>query len=144
MALLFLDVDHFKRVNDSLGHDMGDALLRQVAERLRDCVRESDTIARLGGDEFTLILGSLNDGACAGTIAQKILAKLAEPFMLGDQPSHVSGSIGITLFPADASDAEGLLRNADQAMYGSKKAGRGRYRYYMLPGTAIGAVGRQV
>lgn len=148
MALLFLDVDHFKHVNDSLGHDMGDSLLRQVAERLRECVRESDTIARLGGDEFTLILGGLSDADCAGAIAQKILTRLAEPFMLGDQRSCISGSIGITLYSADAGDpdsagnasvAESLLRNADQAMYASKKAGRGRYRYFSEPGTRNGS-----
>ncbi len=130
MALLFLDLDHFKLVNDSLGHDMGDLLLQQAADRLRECVRESDTIARLGGDEFTLILNNLNDSDRVGAIAQKILWKLAEPFKLGNEQAYVSGSIGITLYPADATDAEGLLKNADQAMYGSKKAGRGRYQYF--------------
>ena len=130
MALLFLDLDHFKLVNDSLGHDMGDLLLRQAADRLRDCVRESDTIARLGGDEFTLILCNLTDSDRVGAIAQKILWKLAEPFTLGSEQAYVAGSIGITLYPADAADAEGLLKNADQAMYGSKKAGRGRYQYF--------------
>ncbi len=130
MALLFLDLDHFKLVNDSLGHDMGDLLLQQAAERLRECVRESDTIARLGGDEFTLILTNLNDSDRVGAIAQKILWKLAEPFTLGNEQAYVSGSIGITMYPSDATDAEGLLKNADQAMYGSKKAGRGRYQYF--------------
>jgi diguanylate cyclase (GGDEF)-like protein/PAS domain S-box-containing protein len=130
MALLFLDLDHFKLVNDSLGHDMGDLLLRQAAERLRECVRESDTIARLGGDEFTLILTNLSDSDRVGAIAQKILWKLADPFTLGNEQAYVAGSIGITLYPADATDAEGLLKNADQAMYGSKKAGRGRYQYF--------------
>jgi diguanylate cyclase (GGDEF)-like protein/PAS domain S-box-containing protein len=130
MALLFLDLDHFKVVNDSLGHDMGDLLLRQAADRLRECVRESDTIARLGGDEFTLILTNLSDSDRVGAIAQKILWKLAKPFTLGSDQAYVSGSIGITLYPADATDAEGLLKNADQAMYGSKKAGRGRYQYF--------------
>jgi diguanylate cyclase (GGDEF)-like protein/PAS domain S-box-containing protein len=130
MALLFLDLDHFKLVNDSLGHDMGDLLLQQAADRLRECVRESDTIARLGGDEFTLILNNLTDSGRVGAIAQKILWRLAEPFTLGNEQAYVSGSVGITLYPADATDAEGLLKNADQAMYGSKKAGRGRYQYF--------------
>jgi diguanylate cyclase (GGDEF)-like protein/PAS domain S-box-containing protein len=130
MALLFLDLDHFKVVNDSLGHDMGDLLLRQAADRLRECVRESDTIARLGGGEFTLILTNLSDSDRVGAIAQKILWKLAGPFTLGNEQAYVSGSIGITLYPVDAMDAEGLLKNADQAMYGSKKAGRGRYQYF--------------
>jgi diguanylate cyclase (GGDEF)-like protein len=130
MALLFLDLDHFKLVNDSLGHDMGDLLLRLAADRLRECVRESDTIARLGGDEFTLILTNLSDSDRVGAIAQKILWKLAEPFTLDSDQAYVSGSIGITLYPNDATDAEGLLKNADQAMYGSKKAGRGRYQYF--------------
>jgi diguanylate cyclase (GGDEF)-like protein/PAS domain S-box-containing protein len=130
MALLFLDLDHFKLVNDSLGHDMGDLLLQQAAGRLRECVRESDTISRLGGDEFTLILTNLSDSDRVGAIAQKILWKLTEPFTLGNEQAFVSASIGITLYPADAGDAEGLLKNADQAMYGSKKAGRGRYQYF--------------
>jgi diguanylate cyclase (GGDEF)-like protein/PAS domain S-box-containing protein len=130
MALLFIDLDHFKVVNDSLGHDMGDLLLQQTAQRLRECVRETDTIARLGGDEFTLILGNLVDTDRVGAIAQKILWKLAEPFKLGNEQAYVSGSIGITFYPADAGDAEGLLRNADQAMYGSKKAGRNRYQHF--------------
>ncbi|MEY4640889.1 MAG: hypothetical protein RLZZ227_883 [Pseudomonadota bacterium] len=130
LALLFLDLDHFKLVNDSLGHDMGDLLLQQAAERLRDCVRESDTIARLGGDEFTLILTNLTDSDRVGAIAQKILWKLAEPFQLGNEQASVSASIGITLYPADAVDAEGLLKNADQAMYDSKKARRGCYQYF--------------
>lgn len=130
MALLFLDLDHFKVVNDSLGHDKGDQLLQQAADRLRECVRETDTVARLGGDEFTLILNNLTDSDRVGAIAQKILWKLAEPFTLDSNLVHVSGSIGITLYPADAMDAEGLLKNADQAMYGSKKAGRGCYQYF--------------
>lgn len=133
MALLFLDLDHFKNVNDTLGHEMGDLLLQQAAERLRDCVRESDTIARLGGDEFTLILSNLHDDDSVGAIAHKILGTLEKPFMLGDDEARVSASIGITLYPADAHDAEALLRNADQAMYGSKKAGRGRYQYFTPP-----------
>src|SRR5690606_37725471 len=96
LALLFLDLDHFKRINDSLGHDMGDLLLQQTAERLRECVRESDTIARLSGDEFTLILSNLSDSDRVGAIAQKILWKLAAPFTLGGEQAYISGSIGIT------------------------------------------------
>lgn len=127
MALLFLDLDDFKCVNDTLGHDAGDLLLCQVADRLRECVRESDTVARLGGDEFTLILPNLTDPDHVGAIAQKILTRLSAPFMIGDDAANVTASIGIALYPADADDAESLLRKADQAMYRSKKGGHGRY-----------------
>lgn len=130
LALLFLDLDNFKEVNDTLGHDMGDRLLKQTAERLRDCVRETDTIARLGGDEFTLILPNLSNNADVGMIARKILWKLSEPFRLETEIAYVSASIGITLYPSDAIDAEGLLKCADQAMYGAKEDGRNCYRYF--------------
>ena len=129
-GLFFIDLDRFKEINDLLGHDAGDLLLTQAAHRLRACVRESDTVARLGGDEFTVILAELDGVAHVEYIAQKILAALAEPFRLGNEVAYVSGSIGITLYPADASGPEELIRNADQAMYAAKSAGRNQFSYF--------------
>jgi diguanylate cyclase (GGDEF)-like protein/PAS domain S-box-containing protein len=130
MALLFLDIDRFKEVNDSLGHDMGDILLVEAAQRLLGCVRETDTVARMGGDEFTIILGELADAADVERVTQDILGKLACPFQLGNEVAYVSGSIGITLYPADATETDVLLKNADQAMYAAKNQGRNRYNYF--------------
>jgi diguanylate cyclase (GGDEF)-like protein/PAS domain S-box-containing protein len=130
MALLYIDLDRFKEVNDLLGHDAGDLLLKQVSDRLLACVRESDTVARLGGDEFTVILTALSDHAHVDLIAQKIIATLAEPFDLQGEAAHISASVGITLYPADARSAEDLMRNADQAMYVAKHAGRSQFRYF--------------
>ncbi len=130
LALLFLDLDEFKAVNDTLGHDMGDVLLKEATRRLRDCVRETDTVARLGGDEFTVILTDLDENHSVELVANVILLKLAEPFLLDDKPVHVSVSIGITLFPADADSLDDLLKNADQAMYAAKDQGRNRYHYF--------------
>lgn len=131
LALLFIDLDHFKEVNDTLGHEIGDELLKEVAQRMRDCVRDSDTVGRLGGDEFILILGELDDIARVGPIANKILEKLITPFHLDDELIYVSASIGITIFPDDAKDSSSLLKNADQAMYVAKRQGRNRFQYYM-------------
>jgi len=130
VALMFLDLDGFKYVNDTLGHDMGDLLLTEAAERLKQCVRESDTVARLGGDEFTVILTELANLRHVGSIAQHILQKLAEPFELGSEVTHVSASIGITLYPHDATELEELLKNADQAMYAAKQEGKNQYHYF--------------
>ena len=130
MALLFIDLDRFKEVNDLLGHDAGDQLLKLAAKRLCDCVRESDTVARLGGDEFTVILTELDDVAHVEQIAQKLLTRLTEAFRLGNEVAYVSGSIGITMYPADADEAEELIRNADQAMYAAKSAGRNQFSYF--------------
>ncbi len=133
LALMFIDLDNFKNVNDSLGHDMGDLLLQQVAERLRECVRESDTIARLGGDEFTVILTNLDDASPIAAVTQKLLANISLPIKLGPHTVSVSASIGITLYPWDANNAEGLLKNADQAMYFSKREGRNCFHFYAAP-----------
>ena len=130
LALMVLDLDRFKEVNDTLGHDMGDLLLKEAAQRLISCVREADTVARLGGDEFTVILGELNDVDCVERIALTILQKLAEPFQLGDQVVYLSTSIGITFYPQDATGFDELLKNADQAMYAAKHQGRNRCSYY--------------
>ncbi len=129
-ALLFIDLDKFKEVNDTLGHSMGDILLKEAARRIGGCVRETDTVARLGGDEFTVILAELDDTGSVGRIAENILQSLAKPFRLGDEMAYVSASIGITLHPDDASEAEDLLKNADQAMYAAKNGGRNRFSYF--------------
>jgi len=130
LALMFLDLDHFKEVNDTLGHDIGDSLLREAARRLTRCVRDSDTVGRTGGDEFTVILSALDDPACVDRTAEKILKILAEPFPLGDDKAYVSTSIGITLYPNDADNIDALLKNADQSMYAAKNLGRNRYCYF--------------
>lgn len=130
LALIFLDLDHFKEVNDTLGHDMGDILLRDAAQRLRSCVRDTDVVARLGGDEFTIIVGELADPGDVERVAQNILQKIAEPFLLGIETAYISASIGITFYPEDADSVKQLLRNADQAMYAAKSQGRNRYNYF--------------
>jgi len=128
VAVLFLDLDHFKIVNDSLGHSIGDALLKVVAMRLKDAVREGDTVARVGGDEFTIVLQELAEREDAAMIAQKVLRTIAEPVEVGEHRLYVTTSIGITLFPDDGEDAETLLKNADNAMYRAKAEGRNTYQ----------------
>ena len=130
LALLFLDLDRFKEINDSLGHSAGDQLLKLVTYRLQDCVRETDTIARLGGDEFTIILSELDDLKLIDVITQRILNALQKPFELGDQLIHISGSIGIVCYPENSSNVEELLSCADQAMYNAKKQGRNGYSFF--------------
>jgi diguanylate cyclase (GGDEF)-like protein len=130
LALLFIDLDHFKEINDTLGHLIGDELLIEVGRRIRECTRDSDTVARLGGDEFTVILTQLLDSKHVEGIAQDIINRMSEPFILGDDVVYVSASIGITLYPEDATDVEQLLKNADQAMYAAKNMGRNRFSYF--------------
>lgn len=130
LALMFLDVDRFKEINDTLGHYKGDILLRETAARLLACVRETDTVARMGGDEFTIILADLEDLSSIERIAQNILTRIAEPYDLGGELAYVSVSIGITMYPMDADSADSLLKNADQAMYMAKKSGRNRSSYF--------------
>ena len=130
LALMVLDLDRFKEVNDTLGHDIGDLLLKEAAHRLSACIREADTVARLGGDEFTVILGELNDIDCVERIVQDILQKMTEPFQLGDQMVYISASIGIAFYPEDAVKSDELLKCADQAMYAAKQQGRNRRSYY--------------
>lgn len=130
LALLFLDLDHFKEVNDSLGHGIGDLLLVEVAKRLSGCIRETDTLARLGGDEFTVILGELKDISFIERIAQDVLRGMAMPFELNHEMVYVTTSIGITIYPEDATDMETLLKNADQAMYAAKLVGRNCFHYF--------------
>lgn len=129
-AMLFIDLDHFKEVNDTLGHAKGDMLLVAAAHRISDNVRESDTVARLGGDEFMIILSQLADTSQVEAITRHILKRLAEAFDLGSEAAFLSASIGITFYPADATDTEQLTRNADQAMYVAKNQGRNRFSYF--------------
>jgi len=127
LALMFLDLDHFKEVNDTLGHAAGDACLQDVGERLRGCVRESDTVARIGGDEFTVLLPNINGVSGALQVAQEILQKLPITYEVAGGTLTITPSIGIVLYPDHASDAETLIKMADSAMYASKEAGRNRY-----------------
>ena len=131
-ALLFIDLDRFKEVNDLRGHDTGDQLLVQVADRLASCVRSTDTVARLGGDEFTVLLPDIHGPHQALLTAQKLVSRIAAPFHIQDEVVHLSASVGITLYPQDATDPEDLIRNADQAMYAAKHAGRNQYRLFTL------------
>ncbi|WP_230369257.1 diguanylate cyclase domain-containing protein [Paludibacterium denitrificans] len=128
MALLFIDLDRFKPVNDQYGHATGDALLRQVAQRLEHSLREEDTIARLGGDEFVVVLPDLEQTDSPAVVAQKIVSVLSQPFKIDDNLIDISCSIGISVFPEDASTAEALIARADAAMYQAKQAGRGNWR----------------
>ena len=130
LALMFLDLDRFKEVNDTLGHEAGDLLLKEAAHRLAGCIRETDTVARLGGDEFTVILSELHEPDKLERIARAILQRLTEPFQIKTQTVFISASIGITLFPDDGDRVDMLLRNADQAMYAAKNSGRNRYSYF--------------
>lgn len=130
LALLFLDLDRFKQVNDTLGHDVGDQLLIEAASRLRRCTRETDTVARLGGDEFTVILESGDARQAAALVAQKILNAFSAPFQLREHEVFVGASIGIVIYPEVRQDAHGLLRCADLAMYRAKALGRSRYQFY--------------
>jgi len=130
LALLFIDLDGFKQVNDTLGHAHGDTLLVEAARRIGACVRSSDTVARLGGDEFTVILSGIEQTAGIERITQTMLALLNRPFALGAAQPSISASIGIALYPSDAVAPEDLLRQADQAMYAAKASGRNRYSYF--------------
>ena len=130
LAILFIDLDHFKEVNDTLGHDRGDLLLVEAARRIRRCVRESDTVARMGGDEFTVVLPELAGSDSMARITQDILNAMAAVFQLGDEQVFVSASIGITVYPQDATEVEGLFKNADQALYVAKGAGRNRFSFF--------------
>lgn len=142
VALLFIDLDDFKRVNDTLGHEAGDTLLKEFAVRLRECLRGGDQlepetddtpnemIARLGGDEFTVVLESIRESADAGLVATRILNLLREPYVLGGQEVVIGGSIGVTTYPEDGIDVDTLLRNADVAMYQAKERGKNNFEFY--------------
>jgi diguanylate cyclase (GGDEF)-like protein len=130
LAVAFLDLDRFKQINDTLGHEAGDQLLREVASRLKECVRESDAVARLGGDEFVVLLPELGDGKYAATVAQKVLAVIARPFNLIGHEFRVTASIGISIYPQDGLDEQTLTKNADIAMYQAKEEGKNNFQFY--------------
>jgi len=130
MAVLFINLDHFKMINDSLGHDIGDLLLKAVAERLLACVRNEDTVARQGGDEFIVVLNSIAESLDAAKVAQKILDALTRPYPILHHELHIGGSIGIAVFPNDGTNAENLLKNSDVAMYHAKENGRNNYQFF--------------
>jgi diguanylate cyclase (GGDEF)-like protein/PAS domain S-box-containing protein len=140
-ALLFIDLDRFKDVNDSLGHASGDMLLVAAARRIADCVRESDTVARLGGDEFTVVLSTIEYPSHIEDISQRIIDSLAVPFQLGQDQAYVSASIGITVFPDDATEIDELMKRADQALYIAKDSGRNQFGYF-TPAMQIAALHR--
>jgi diguanylate cyclase (GGDEF)-like protein/PAS domain S-box-containing protein len=130
MAVMFLDLDHFKPVNDNLGHDIGDQLLKQVAARLQTCIRASDTVARIGGDEFIVLLPCIEKEQDAAVVAKKMLQMLNKPFNVSEHTIDISGSIGIAVYPEHGEDEKLLLINADIAMYHAKKAGRNDFRFF--------------
>jgi diguanylate cyclase (GGDEF)-like protein/PAS domain S-box-containing protein len=132
LAVMFMDLDRFKTINDSLGHSAGDKLLQIVAQRLQAAVREGDTVSRLGGDEFVILLENLNDHETAGTVAKKILAKLAQPIFIEDQNLKISASIGIAIYDKEKQTSDALLKNADIAMYHAKACGRNQFCYFEL------------
>ena len=127
---MFIDLDHFKPINDSLGHVVGDWLLKQVAIRMRECVRDSDTVARVGGDEFVVLLRTIDNAADAAMVAEKIRNALNRPFDLAQQSLHISCSIGMALYPEHAMNGNELLDYADIAMYQAKQCGRDRVQVY--------------
>jgi diguanylate cyclase (GGDEF)-like protein len=130
VALLFIDLDRFKDVNDSFGHRAGDVLLQTVAARLRKCVRETDTVCRHAGDEYLIVLSALRDPTEAAVVAEKVLAIFEEVFMLESHEVQISASVGISIYPDDGQTMEDLIRNADAAMYHSKKGGRNRFEFF--------------
>ncbi len=129
-ALLFIDLDDFKRINDSLGHHIGDLLLQAVTHRLHGCVRQGDVLARLGGDEFVLVLCSLSQAGEAAMVADKVLKELERPFAVDGHELHAGASIGIGMYPSDGQDVDALMRSADTAMYHAKENGRGNYQFF--------------
>ncbi|HEV8318763.1 MAG TPA: diguanylate cyclase, partial [Vicinamibacterales bacterium] len=142
LAVLFLDLDRFKHVNDSLGHEIGDRLLQSVAARLPTCVRRSDTVSRQGGDEFVILLSEVERADDAAAVAQKVITAVAAPHVVADHDLHVTTSIGISIFPDDGPDAGTLIKSADTAMYCAKDGGRNGYRFF-TPEMNARAVERQ-
>jgi diguanylate cyclase (GGDEF)-like protein len=130
LALLFVDLDRFKLVNDSLGHEIGDKLLKVVAERMRSSVRDADTISRVGGDEFIVLLGQVDTPEDAARVARKIITALSQPYKIEEHELALTASVGISIYPDSAKEARSLMRNADASMYSAKEAGRNRYQFY--------------
>lgn len=142
VALLYVDLDHFKQINDSLGHEVGDKLLQSAANRLQACVRLSDTVSRQGGDEFVVLLTEVESVEGAVVIAEKLLEAMVEPHLISGHRLHITLSIGISLYPDDGEDVETVTRNADTAMYHAKKNGRNKYQVF-TPDMYVYAVARQ-
>jgi diguanylate cyclase (GGDEF)-like protein len=130
LAVLFLDIDRFKQINDSLGHGVGDQLLRSIAQRLVACVRNSDTVSRHGGDEFVVLLSEVTRAQDAGLAANKILAAVSRPHRIDNQDLHVTVSVGISVYPDDGADAETLLKTADLALFQAKARGRNNHQFF--------------
>ncbi len=130
LAVMFVDLDRFKNINDTFGHSAGDQALQEFADRMRGCLRENDTVARMGGDEFYVLIEELADGQVAANVAEKILEEASRPFYVDGQECHLSASIGIALYPDDGADAVALLKNSDIAMYRAKSDGKNAYRFY--------------
>jgi diguanylate cyclase (GGDEF)-like protein/PAS domain S-box-containing protein len=131
IAVMFLDVDRFKQINDTLGHAVGDELLKQIAQRLRGCVRRADTVSRQGGDEFIVLLADAGEPMELSDLAEKIVSRLAGPYAVDDYELHLSASLGISVFPEDGADAETLLKHADIAMYHAKQNGRNTFQFFI-------------
>jgi diguanylate cyclase (GGDEF)-like protein len=131
LAILYINLDRFKVINDSLGHEVGDVLLRQVADRLRTQMREGDTLSRVGGDEFVVLIENYENSIDISACAQRLVEQLGLPYALGNKDCHVTLSIGISIFPGDGSDSQALLKAADMAMYRAKETGRNNYQYYL-------------
>ena len=133
LAVLFIDLDEFKNINDTLGHEGGDRALKEVADRLRECLRESDTVGRLGGDEFAVLIEELPQPVDVAAVAQKILDTITRPFILAAREFRISASIGISAYPEDGKETLNLLKNADAAMYRAKERGKNNYQFYSAP-----------
>jgi diguanylate cyclase (GGDEF)-like protein/PAS domain S-box-containing protein len=139
VAVMFIDLDRFKYINDTYGHEAGDLLLKDAAKRLRSCVREGDTVARLAGDEFVVVLSAIATVHDASVVAAKVVTRFTEPFPVGDAQETISASVGIALFPEDGTNMHALLRNADTAMYSAKQGGRNRFGFFRPQQATAGA-----
>jgi len=137
LAVMFVDLDRFKAVNDELGHGAGDLLLQLVAQRVKDHLRSSDTLARLGGDEFVVLLENASNVDVCTRLAGEFIAAVSEPFNLNGHFVQIGASIGISVFPTDGVDVEGLLKRADQAMYAAKSGGRNTFRFYKADASVL-------
>jgi diguanylate cyclase (GGDEF)-like protein len=133
MALLFIDLDHFKEINDTLGHEAGDSALKEVSQRLSSVIEDRDMLARLSGDEFTILRMDILDVSEVSILAENILKILRKPIILENKKIHLSASIGISLLPEDGEDARTLLKCADTAMYRAKTKGKNQFRFYLEP-----------
>jgi diguanylate cyclase (GGDEF)-like protein len=144
LALLFLDLDGFKQINDSLGHAAGDKLLQSIAKRLVDCVRGADTVSRQGGDEFVVLLSDVERSVDVGVTASRMLQAVAEPHSIGQHDVSVTASIGVSVYPDDGKDTDTLIKNADTAMYRAKENGRQSYEFFKPTMNALAVVRRSL